>query len=108
MYLDMQPGLRLAVSDARWASAVGVPRRIRRTLAANVRRERERAGLSREAFADACDLGRGTIARIEKGEREPRVSTLVAFSVALDVPLSAFLDGLPEGGRMPPGEQADE
>ena len=96
----------LAVSDEAWVAVVGVPRGIRRLLAANVRRERERAGLSREALGATCDLGRGTVARIERAEHEPRISTLIAFSVALDVPLRAFIDGLPEGGLTNPGEQA--
>jgi transcriptional regulator with XRE-family HTH domain len=60
--------------------------------------ERERVGLSQEALADTCRLGRGTVTRIEKAEREPRISTLIAFSLALNAPLAAFLDGLPEGG----------
>jgi transcriptional regulator with XRE-family HTH domain len=83
--------------DRSWASTVVRARHIRHTLADNVRRERERAGLSQEALADACELGRGAIARIEKAEREPRVSTLVACSIALNVPLRVFLQGLPEG-----------
>ena len=81
--------------DDSWASSVAKARRIRTTLARNVRRERERAGLSQEALADACRLRRGTIVRIERAEREPRVSTLVACSIALHVPLGAFLEGLP-------------
>lgn len=95
------------MSDDSWVAAVDVPRRIRCILAVNVRRERERAGLSRETLADSCDLGRGTVARIEKAEREPRISTLSAFSRALNVPLSAFTDGVPEGGSADPDKQAD-
>lgn len=83
--------------DQSWASTVARARHIRRALADNLRRERERAGLSQEALAGACELRRGAIARIEKAEREPRVSTLVACSIALDVPLDVFLQGLPEG-----------
>jgi transcriptional regulator with XRE-family HTH domain len=82
--------------DQSWASTVVRAGHIRRTLADNVRRERERAGFSQEALADACELRRGAIARIEKAEREPRVSTLVSCSIALDVPLCVFLRGLPE------------
>jgi transcriptional regulator with XRE-family HTH domain len=83
--------------DQSWASTVVRAQRIRQTLGDNVRRERERAGLSQEALADACELRRGAIARIEKAEREPRISTLVACSMALDVRLGVLLQGLPEG-----------
>jgi transcriptional regulator with XRE-family HTH domain len=87
--------------DQSWVSTVAKARQIRAVLADNVRRERERAGLSQEALADACLVRRGTIARIEKGEREPRVSTLVACSVALDLPLYVFLQGLPGAAGSP-------
>jgi transcriptional regulator with XRE-family HTH domain len=87
--------------DQSWASTVAKALQIRAILADNVRRERERAGLSQEALADACLVRRGTIARIEKAEREPRVSTLVACSIALDVPLRVFLQGLPGGTGSP-------
>jgi transcriptional regulator with XRE-family HTH domain len=89
---DMSP---LVGVDERWVATVSKAGWIRATLAENVRRERERAGLSQEALADACMVRRGTIARIEKAEREPRISTLVACSVALEVPLHVFLRGLP-------------
>jgi len=85
--------------DEKWASTVAKASQIRQTLADNVRRERVRGGLSQERLADACQVRRGAIARIEKAEREPRVSTLVACSIALDVPLDVFLQGLPEGNR---------
>jgi len=50
--------------DQSWVSTVARARKIRVVLAGNVRRERERAGLSQEALADACLVRRGTIARI--------------------------------------------
>lgn len=74
---------------------------IRRALAENVRRQREDAGLSQEALADVSVVRRSTISRIETGEQEPRISTLVAFSVALNVPLHAFLARLPGAPLLP-------
>jgi transcriptional regulator with XRE-family HTH domain len=68
---------------------------IRRTLAENVRREREDAGLSQGALADVSVVRKSTIARIENAEHEPRISTLVALSIALKVPFHAFMAGLP-------------
>jgi DNA-binding XRE family transcriptional regulator len=85
---------RLGKADQSWALTVVRAGQIRHTLANNVRRERERAGLSQEALADACELRRGAIARIEKAEREPRVSTLVACSIAAikrNTPKSSYL-----------------
>jgi len=82
--------------DGDWISALAHPEQIRGTLAENVRRERERAGLSQEELADACLVRRSTISRIEKGAQEPRISTLVAFSMVLRVPFDALTEGLPE------------
>jgi len=68
---------------------------IRRTLAENVRRQRESAGFSQDALADVTAVRRSTIQRIEKAEQEPRISTLVALAVALNVPFDVFTAGLP-------------
>jgi DNA-binding XRE family transcriptional regulator len=68
---------------------------IRRILAVNVRRERRNAGFTQERLAEAAGLPRVTIVRIEKGDREPRVSTLVRIAVALEAPLARLLIGLP-------------
>jgi transcriptional regulator with XRE-family HTH domain len=81
--------------NAATPSIVADAQLIRRALAENVRRQREDAGLSQEALADVSVVRRSTISRIELGEQEPRISTLVAFSDALNVPLHAFLAGLP-------------
>jgi transcriptional regulator with XRE-family HTH domain len=68
--------------------------RIRRTLASNVKRERDRKGLSQEDLGIASGRPRGTVSRVERAQQEPRLSTLDAFSAALGVPLEAFLAGL--------------
>jgi transcriptional regulator with XRE-family HTH domain len=44
---------------------------------------------------------RSTVARIEKAIHEPKVSTLVAISTALEVPLASPMSGLPD--PLPPG-----
>jgi transcriptional regulator with XRE-family HTH domain len=67
---------------------------VRERLGANVRRARERSGFSQEDLARMCLVRRNTISRVEKGEQEPRVSTLLAFSRALGVPLDVLLSGL--------------
>lgn len=73
---------------------VTTARLIRQALAANVRRERQRAGLSQHALAERSLVSRGTIMHVEKAEQEPRLSTLAAFSTALNIPLDRFLVGL--------------
>lgn len=69
---------------------------VRRILGMNVRRERRSAGFTQERLAEAAGLPRATIVRIEKGHREPRVSTLLRIAVALEAPLARLLVGLPE------------
>lgn len=58
-------------------------------LAANLRRLRARAGLSQEALAHASDLHPNAIGLIERGQRDPQFSTLLAITRAL----SAHTDG---------------
>ena len=67
---------------------------IRQTLALNELRQRERAGLSRKALAEASVIAPVTVFRIETAETEARISTLVAFAMALGLPLDPFLEGL--------------
>lgn len=76
-------------------TAADAQRLIRKTLAENVRRQREDAGLSQEALAVVSEVRKSTISRIEKAEHEPRISTLFAFSMGLNVPFDAFMAGLP-------------
>jgi transcriptional regulator with XRE-family HTH domain len=85
-----------------------IPGPIREILAKNVRRERVGAGLSQEELAERCQVRRSTVARIEKAVQEPRLSTLVAFSDAMGIPLATLMTGLldppPSDGRArPPG-----
>jgi transcriptional regulator with XRE-family HTH domain len=68
--------------------------RVRRRLGDNVRAAREQAGLSQEELARACLIRRSTISRIEKGEQEPRVTTLLAFSRALGVSFGTLTAGV--------------
>jgi transcriptional regulator with XRE-family HTH domain len=61
---------------------------------ANVREERQRRGLSQEALAAAADLHRTEISLLERGAREPRLSTVVRLACALGVRVSTLLRGL--------------
>ena len=63
-------------------------------FAANLRRERLRAGLSQEALATASGLHRTELSLLERGDRDPRLSTIGRVARALGVPPSALVDGL--------------
>lgn len=84
-----------------------------------LRELRERAGLTQTKLAERAAMHRQGIVKLERGEREPAWSTLLALAKALDVDLNAFAQrpvapGPPRGpGRppkrpraaLPPGEQ---
>jgi transcriptional regulator with XRE-family HTH domain len=54
-------------------------------LARNVVTTREVAGLTQAALAARAKLSRATLALIEAGKADPRLSTLVALAAALNV-----------------------
>jgi transcriptional regulator with XRE-family HTH domain len=64
---------------------------MRMSLAANTRALRMERGYSQEALATACQMPRSVISRIERGQHEPRISTLLTLSDALGVTVTAFL-----------------
>ena len=64
---------------------------VRKQFAANLRRQRERAGLSQEALADACDLHRTEISLLERCKRSPRLETIVILSRGLRLASAAEL-----------------
>jgi transcriptional regulator with XRE-family HTH domain len=63
-------------------------------FAENLRNQRKRAGLSQQALGYACRLHRTEISLLERGEREPRLSTIVRLARALEVSPSELLDGI--------------
>jgi transcriptional regulator with XRE-family HTH domain len=54
-------------------------------FAANLRKARLSAGLSQEALADAAQMHRTEVSLLERSKREPRLSTIVRLSRALEV-----------------------
>ena len=60
-------------------------------FARNLRRQRLAAGFSQESLARACKLHRTEISLLERGERDPRLSTIVRLARALGVPPAALL-----------------
>jgi transcriptional regulator with XRE-family HTH domain len=61
-------------------------------FAANLRARRLAAGLSQEQLSRLTDLHPTEISRLERGVREPRLSTIVRVARALGVSPSELLD----------------
>jgi transcriptional regulator with XRE-family HTH domain len=61
-------------------------------IAAALRRERERAGLSLTEVARRAGLAKSTLSQLEAGTGNPSIETLWALGVALDVPFSQLVD----------------
>jgi transcriptional regulator with XRE-family HTH domain len=61
-------------------------------IAASIRTERERAGLSLSGLARMAGIAKSTLSQLESGMGNPSVETLWALSVALDVPFSRLVD----------------
>jgi transcriptional regulator with XRE-family HTH domain len=62
------------------------------TIAASLRRERERAGLSLTELARRAGIAKSTLSQLESGHGNPSVETMWALGVALGVPLSRLVD----------------
>ena len=68
---------------------------VRKQFAANLRRHRDRAGLSQEALAEICDLHRTEISLLERCKRSPRLETIVVLARGLDLASPAeLLEGI--------------
>ncbi|MFG1792478.1 helix-turn-helix domain-containing protein [Nocardia sp. NPDC049149] len=61
-------------------------------IAASLRRERTRAGLSLTEVASRAGVAKSTLSQLESGTGNPSLETLWALCVALDMPLSRLLD----------------
>jgi transcriptional regulator with XRE-family HTH domain len=67
--------------------------KLRRVVARNLRRLRQKAGLSQEELADRARLNRNYIGMIEREENAPTVDALEQISNALGIePTSLFQD----------------
>jgi transcriptional regulator with XRE-family HTH domain len=58
---------------------------LRQQFAQNLRRHRERVGLSQEELADICELHRTEISLLERCKRSPRLETIVVLARALEL-----------------------
>jgi transcriptional regulator with XRE-family HTH domain len=61
-------------------------------IAASLRRERRRAGLSLTEVARRAGIAKSTLSQLESGTANPSLETLWAICVALDTPFSRLLD----------------
>ena len=61
-------------------------------IAASLRRERHRAGLSLTEVARRAGVAKSTLSQLESGTGNPSLETLWAICVALDAPFSRLLD----------------
>lgn len=62
------------------------------TIAAALRRERERHGISLAELARRAGIAKSTLSQLESGSGNPSVETLWALAVVLDVPFSRLVD----------------
>jgi transcriptional regulator with XRE-family HTH domain len=62
------------------------------TIAASLRRERDRTGLSLTEVARRAGIAKSTLSQLESGTGNPSVETLWALGVALGVPFSQLVD----------------
>jgi transcriptional regulator with XRE-family HTH domain len=61
-------------------------------IAASLRRERTRTGLSLSELAKRAGIAKSTLSQLEAGSGNPSVETLWALGVALGVPFSALVE----------------
>ena len=61
-------------------------------IAASLRRERDRHGISLAELARRAGVAKSTLSQLEAGTGNPSIETLWALAVALDVPFSNLVD----------------
>lgn len=67
---------------------------LRRQFAANMRRRRERLGLTQEALGYRAGLHMTEISKLERAVQEPRLTTIVLVARALEVRPGHLLRGI--------------
>jgi len=60
-------------------------------IGANIRRARILKGLTQQELADLCGIHVARVSEAERGKHEPRLRTIRAFSLALNVPINQLL-----------------
>ncbi|MEW2143651.1 XRE family transcriptional regulator [Micromonospora vinacea] len=70
------------------------------TIAAALRRERERVGISLTELARRAGVAKSTLSQLESGTGNPSVETLWALGVALGVPFSRLVEPVDDAVRV--------
>lgn len=60
----------------------------------NLRRLRSAAGLTQMELSNRCGLDMSEISRLERGRKDPRLSTVVQLAVGLDVDAADLVRGI--------------
>lgn len=63
-------------------------------FAAHLRKARLAAGLTQDELGDSCHLHRTEVSLLERGGREPRLSTLIKLASALGVTPESLCAGI--------------
>jgi transcriptional regulator with XRE-family HTH domain len=66
----------------------------RQRFAVNLRKARQKLGISQEELGFLCELHRTEISLLERGGREPRLATLVKLAGALETTPGALCEGI--------------
>jgi transcriptional regulator with XRE-family HTH domain len=74
-------------------------------IAASLRRERERAGMTLTELARRAGIAKSTLSQLESGTGNPSVETLWALGVALGVPFSRLVEPTAPPIRVVPAGQ---
>ena len=61
-------------------------------LGKNLRAARVKLGLTQEEVAERSGVQAGEVSRIERGKRDPQVSTLEKLAAAVELPPGRLLD----------------
>jgi transcriptional regulator with XRE-family HTH domain len=64
------------------------------SFGANLKAIRRRRGFTREELSAQAGIDVATVHRLERGDRQPRLPTLLSLAEALDVSGSELIDGL--------------
>ena len=71
------------------------PTGVDKTVGANVKKLRKRCGMTQCRLGEAIGLSFKQIRKYEAGDNRISASVLFGMSVALDVPIEAFYEGIP-------------
>ena len=67
---------------------------VMKALGSKIRKRREKKGWPQDSFAKLCGLARGHLSRIERGEINARLGTLVQIAGGLNMTVSELFQGV--------------